>query len=209
MADERHMPAPNPADPAQTEALLTRTLETYASRVAPPADALTRMQARLDAVTPARRPRAGAVRWAIAGAVALLVLLLVSPVGRATAATVGHAARTAIVTVRDAVTGGSGGTATPAVGTSASGTTVPGSATAATGSATAPAGTVTGTVAGTSTATRGTSTPRTGTTPTPSPTSTPAATSVPASVPAALLRTPTPPTGTAPVGSPAGTATAP
>src|SRR5207253_1243745 len=117
---------------------------------APPADALARMHTRLDAAAQTRRPRMGIVRWAIAGAIALLLLLLVSPVGRATAASIGHVARSAVTTMRDAVTDNGGSTATPAQGTSTTGTSVPGSATAGSGSATAPAGgTVTGTVTGT------------------------------------------------------------
>jgi hypothetical protein len=173
MADERQMPNPDPTDVPSVESLLTQTLETHANRVEPPADALARLQTRLETTAPARQPRPGAIRWAMAGAIALLLLVLVSPVGRATAASIGHAARNAITTVRDAVTGNDNGEPTPARGTSVTGTGVPGSATAGSGSATARSGSATaragGTVPGTITGTAGSGTavgtPRSGSAP--------------------------------------------
>jgi hypothetical protein len=209
MADERPMSPPDPADAPAVESLLTQTLADYASRVEPPADAQARMEAHLDRTKPARQPPLATIRWALAGAVALLLLLLLSPVGRATAAGIGHAAHNVIITVRDAVTGSDEGTRAPARGTTATGTGIPGSATLGSGSATAGSGsatarsggTGTGTIAGTAGPGATVGTPRSGTMPPGTATGPSAATATPASMPAPLLATATAPATSTPVGA--------
>lgn len=212
MADDRRIPPPDPADAPQMESLLTETLATYAHDIEPPADALARMQTHLATAKPARQSRPGAIRWAIAGAVALVLLLLLSPIGRATASGIGHAARNVIVTMRDTVTGNSGGELTPARGTRVTGTSVPSSATTGTGTATAGSGSATarasGTVTGTITGTVvGTS--RSGKAPATTATGATAATGTPASMPAPLLLTAPAPTTATPANPMAGTSPPP
>jgi len=109
------LPSPPPnhsgADEARLETLLRQTIAEQTADVAPSPDALPRLNARLDAAHAPKR-WFGPFRLAGAVAVALILLALVTPVGRLAAANVTHgvqnATETVITTVKQIVSGGSG-----------------------------------------------------------------------------------------------------
>lgn len=99
------------ADEARLETLLRQTIAEQTAGVVLSPDALPRLNARLDAASVPRR-WFGPFRLAGAVAVALILLALVTPVGRLAAANVTHgvqnATETVITTVKQVVSGGSG-----------------------------------------------------------------------------------------------------
>jgi len=194
-----------PDDPA-LETLLRQTFREETARVTLPADALPRLNARLDAANPPRR-WTGPLRLAGAVAVAALLLALFTPIGRLAAAGVRDAAQTVVTTVRQIASGDGNGDGTPPSGTAAP------RATNASGSSVAP---TTGAPTG-GTPAVGTASPVIGTpvgtpdpaipTPTPRATDQPAASGTPVGT---AIATAAQPSGAAPpVGTRAGTATAP
>ena len=148
----RHTPPTTTPDDARLAALLTATFTEQAERAIPAPDALVRLNTRLDAGASARPWWAGHLRLAGAVAVALLVLVLVTPVGRLAAAGIHNAAQavvTTITNVKDFATGDGGNDSSSPTpnppGTPAPTGAVNGSAiaTSPTGSNTRPPGTIT------------------------------------------------------------------
>lgn len=150
-------PGPPLPDEPEMEKLLRQTLREEAGRATIPSDALGRLSARLDAARPLRR-WFGPLRLAGAVAFALLILALVTPVGRLAAAGVHTATRTIITTVKQIASGDGSGSppvratvsAPNATRASASGTAATrGSGSPATGGTANPVATGTGTPTGT------------------------------------------------------------
>ena len=123
-----HTPEPFPVSPsnppvldeAQLDALLRQTIEEQVASVIPPSGALPRLNARLDVADPPKR-WSGPLRLAGAFATALLLLALLTPVGRLAAAGVHDAAQTVITTVKQIASGDSGARTTPPNAPSATG----------------------------------------------------------------------------------------
>ncbi len=103
-------------DGSPLETLLRQTFQEETARVTLPADALPRLNARLDAANPPRR-WIGPLRLAGAIAVAVLLLALFTPVGRLAAAGVHNAAQTIVSTVKQIASGDGNGDSTPPSGT--------------------------------------------------------------------------------------------
>lgn len=140
-------PSPPPsgpvADEARLETLLRQTIAEQTADVAPSPDALPRLNARLDA---AHAPKRWLAPFRLAGAVAvaLILLALVTPVGRLAAANVTHGvqntAQTVITTVKQIASGTSDSGTPPPQGTlpAPSATGAPASRTAPTNGAGSP-----------------------------------------------------------------------
>lgn len=115
--DRTPEPSPPPiADEARLETLLRQTLAERAAGVTTPPDALPRLNARLDAANPPRR-WFGPLRLAGAVAAALVLLALLTPVGRLAAAGAQTAAQTIVTTVRQVTSRDGDGSTTPPRGT--------------------------------------------------------------------------------------------
>lgn len=209
-------PSPPPRvpvmDEARLEALLRQTIAEQTADVATAPDALPRLNARLDA-THAPKRWFGPLRLAGAVAVALILLALVTPVGRLAAANVTHdvrnAAQTVITTVKQVVSGTSDSGTPPPQGTlpAPNATDASASRAAATNGAGSPAS---GTVANPSSVTRtGTPSGAASQVVPVSPTPTPRATDQPTATGAAVgtATATAPPPGSAPLPGPRATNT--
>lgn len=100
-------PAAQSPEASRLDDLIGAALKEQANRAIPAPDALARLNARLDAATPAPKRRIFRPRLVAAFAAALVVILIVSPVGRLAAAGVTNATQAIITTVREITTGGS------------------------------------------------------------------------------------------------------
>lgn len=105
-----HMPpsseaAASPQGASRLDTLIGETLREQADGVTPAPDALSQLNARLDAAAPA--PKWWALRPRLVGAfaAALILLVIFTPVGRLAAAGVQNATQTIITTVKEIATG--------------------------------------------------------------------------------------------------------
>lgn len=106
-----HMPpsseaAASPQGASRLDALIGETLREQADGVIPAPDALSQLNARLDAAAPAPKWWAPRPRLVGAFAAALILLVIFTPVGRLAAAGVQNATQTIITTVKEIATGG-------------------------------------------------------------------------------------------------------